>query len=210
MGRQAATWKCWSPSRREDVYLACRELGGALKTSLHESGSWHTGYLRDFFEESVPEEHQTKRGPYVARWSRPTPMALGVTLAFRIVTPWSSVMVERAKDVPGMVSVPAPGEKRATEFLIVLVDAGTPVGEWPGKNTGHQLVGSYGLPSSTTVWIVWREIPMPQLPTLRGTPEYFRGTSLDDLKDGLVGLLLFGDHQDGSRIIYDCVARYEG
>jgi hypothetical protein len=60
-----------------------------------------------------PEEHQTERGPYIARWGRLTPMFPGVTLAFRIVTPWSSVIAEGEEGVPAMVSVPAPAEGRA-------------------------------------------------------------------------------------------------
>jgi hypothetical protein len=82
------------------------------------------------------------------------------------------------------------------------------VGAWPGANAGTQFAGTYELPGGTTVWIVWREINMPNLPPLQGKPEYFRGRSPDELKGGLVGLMLFGEQQDGSRVIYDCVVRF--
>lgn len=41
--RRAATWKVWTETANgnSDVYLACRALGGSLKASLHQSGSWH-------------------------------------------------------------------------------------------------------------------------------------------------------------------------
>ncbi len=91
-GQRAATWKCWSPPGKEDVYLTCREVSGALKASLHESGNWHIAYFEGFFEESVPEEHRTERGRFIDQWSRPKPIAPGITLAFRIITPWSSYL----------------------------------------------------------------------------------------------------------------------
>jgi len=205
-GQCAASWKCLSPPGKEDVYLACRELRGALKASLHRTGEWHIAYFEGFFAESVPEEYRTEQGRYM--WSRPTPMAPGVTLAFRIVTPWSSV-TSQAHEAASIVCVPAPAEGKAVEFLLVLVDGPIPVSDWPGKNTGTQVVGSYALPSGTTVWIIWREIDMPNLPPLRGIPKFFRGKNLDDLKHGVVGMLLFGTGPDGSRIIYDCVAQYK-
>ena len=118
-GQRAATWKCWSQAGKEDVYLACRELGGALKTSLHESGRWHTAYFEGFFEGSVPEEHRTERGRFIDQWQRPEPIAPGVTLAYRIVTPWSSVTAPD-EESGSLVSVPAPPEGRAIEFDVFL------------------------------------------------------------------------------------------
>ena len=55
-GQRAATWKCWSPSGKEDVYVTCRDIHGALKVSLHETGRWHVAYFEGFFEESVLED----------------------------------------------------------------------------------------------------------------------------------------------------------
>jgi hypothetical protein len=126
-GQRAATWKCWSQAGKEDVYLGCRELGGALKTSLHESGRWHTAYFEGFFEGSVPEEHRTERGRFIDQWQRPEPIAPGVTLAYRIVTPWSSVTAPD-EESGSLVSVPAPPEGRAIEFDVFLLDKGPKAG----------------------------------------------------------------------------------
>lgn len=37
-------------TRPSDLYLGARALGGVLKTSLHESGEWRTGYTVDAVE----------------------------------------------------------------------------------------------------------------------------------------------------------------
>ena len=208
-GLRAGTWKCWSPSSKEDVYLTCRELGGALKISLHESGNWHIAYFEGFFEEYVPEEHRTERGRFIDQWNCPKPIAPGVTLAVRIVTPWSSVTA-RGEESASIVSVPPPAEGRAIECDIFLIDRTTPMTGWPGKNKMNtRLIGSYELPSGNSVWVVWWEVDMPNMGTLQGTPRFYRGASMDDLKTERVRVLMFGDKPDGSKTIYDCVAKYE-
>ena len=207
-GQRAATWKCWSQPSREDVYLACRELGGALKTSLHESGRWHTAYFEGFFEEEVPDELRSERGRFIDQWQRSKPIARGVTLAYRVVTPWSSVTTPD-NELASLVRVPAPSEGRAIEFDVFLLDKG--VTGWPGRNSMKtELVGSYALQSGSTVSVVSWEIAMPALPPLQGKPKFFRGRSMDDLKSNTgLRILAFGAEPDGSKVIYDCFERYE-
>ena len=50
-GHRAATWKVWTlGGEKNDVYVACRGLGGQLKASLHQSGQWHVSFTKQFFE----------------------------------------------------------------------------------------------------------------------------------------------------------------
>src|SRR5437879_671003 len=185
-GQRAATWKCWSERGKEDVYVTCQELGGVLKTSFHGSGKCHVAFVEDFFEKSVSEEDRTERGRFVEKWSRPQTMAPGVTLVYRIITPWSSVTLPD-HETASIVSVPAPPDGKALELLLVLIEGTTRVTDWPGKNTGTQLVGSYALPSGTTVWIVWRQIDIPKLPPLQGTPKFFGEAGPEDLEQAAIG-----------------------
>jgi hypothetical protein len=211
-GQRAATWKCWSPSDKEDVYVICRDIQGALKTSLHQSGRWHVAYFEGFFEESVLEEqHGTGPGRFIDTWDRPGPMAPGVTLALRIVTPWSSVMIVDPSPSPAhMVNIPAPSEGRAIDCVVFLRDGPIPPNDWPGQRSmGTKLVGTYTLPSGNAVQIVWCEIAMPDLGPLHGAPLFYRGRSMGDLRNSNgVGILLFGDEADGSKVIYDYAAKF--
>jgi len=210
-GFRAASWKCWTPSGKEDVYLTCRELGGALKASLHGSGSWHFAYAQSFFETSISETDRTERGRFIDLWQRPSPLAAGVILAFRIVTPWTSVCTPHEVSEP-IVRVDPPSEGCAIEFDLFLVNRETLVSGWPGKEKmGTKFVGSYTLPSGASVWVVYWDIPMPQLPAIPGTAKFFQGRSikdLEDLKDGSLRILAFGDEPDGSKVIYDCKVDY--
>jgi len=92
-GHCASTWKLWTDKGmgKSDVYLTCRALGGKLKTSLHDSGSWHIAYTPNTFKEKVEGAVAKQRDRFIEKWPRPKPIAKGVTLAYRIVTPWSSV-----------------------------------------------------------------------------------------------------------------------
>jgi hypothetical protein len=207
-GQRAATWKCWSEPAKSDVYLACRELGGALKSSLHGSGRWHVAYAPSFFEESVSEQDRTERGRFIDKWARPKSIVPGVSLAYRIITPWSSVTAED-RATASIVRIPAPPEGRAIECDVFLLDRSRNM-DWPGKTSMKtQPVGSYRLPTGDIVWIVWWEIAMPKLGALQGRPKFYRGRTMDDLKKGeRVRALLFGDEPDGSKTILDVVARF--
>src|SRR5689334_10950582 len=101
-GRRAATWKLFSPKKKSDIYLSCRELRGALKASMHESGSWHFGYTNEAADKYFHDEESFANSKYIEVWQRPQPAVNRTTVAFRIVTPFSSVrtpITDNDKDV---------------------------------------------------------------------------------------------------------------
>jgi hypothetical protein len=211
--KRAATWRCWSRTGvgKNDLYLSCREIGGALKVSLHESGQWHVAYFQEFFDKNVEDSDLIKKGRFIDRWSPPAEIAPGVTLAFGIVTPWSSVTASiDDADARRIHWIPSAPEGHALEIAIVLTRSGTSVSGWPGRQTMNtELVGSIELDSGDSVWIVYREIDMPDLSTVKGTPRYYKGRSEEDLRCGSFRVLLLGIESDGSRVLYDCVGQHE-
>ena len=88
--RRAATWKLWTPQLKSDIYLSCRELRGTIKTNMHQSGSCHIGYTKETNSKFLETEEAVYKNQYIEKWPRPKPIADGVTLAFRIVTPFFS------------------------------------------------------------------------------------------------------------------------
>jgi hypothetical protein len=207
-GQRAATWKCSAPSTKDDVYLACREIDGTFKVSLHQSGDWNTAFTPSFYDRAVRDEDTTARGRFLDQWTRPSPIAPGITLALRIVTPWSSVITP-VTPTRRLVTIPAPAEGRAVETIVFLLDPRVSPEGWPARDSMNtQLVGSFVLPSGSRVSVVWWEIPMPTIPPLQATPRFVRGATMADLRaaEGL-HMLAFGDHMDGSKVIFDCVAR---
>lgn len=105
----------------------------------------------------------------------------------------------------------APRAGRAIEFDIILVAKLTVEADgWPGMKQGTKLIGSYGLPNETCVFVVCWEIPMPKLPSFRGSPKFYEARDDVDLTRGNLRALAFGEEHDGSRVIYDCTIKYRG
>ncbi len=211
-GYRAATLKLWTPSNQSDIYLVCRELRGELKSSLHKSGNWHVAYSQTTFEADVQGAIPSQEDRFIEKWPRPKPIAPGVTLAFRIVTPYSavtSVIKELDKKVVWIPNCPPP---HATEIDIIFVAPTTPITGWPGKsNMGTKLVGSYELTNGESVWVVYWVVNMPDLsPTSKGTNTFYKGRGEEDLKSSDLRAIVFGNELDGSRVIYDCTVKGMG
>ena len=209
-GQRASTWKICTPNSKSDIYLSCRELGGTLKASLHQSGSWHFGYtgsLENYFE----TEETFKKSRHIEIWPRPEPIAAGVTLAFRIVTPFNSVKTIIEPGIKDIIWVPNCSPTFATEIDIIITSFEQPQDSWPGKNKmGTRLVGSYKMNNSETVWVVSWEVPVPNLSSLNGKrPNYYKGKSEADLKSTNLKAIVFANEADGSRTLIDCAVEFK-
>lgn len=209
-GHRASTWKLWTKTGVSDVYLACRALGGKLKASLHESGSWHIAYTQKTFKEKV-EGAAKQSDRFIEKWPRPKPIAKGVTLAYRIVTPWSSVTSSIGEMKGNIIWIPNAPKPKATEIDVIITARNTSVTGCPGKRSmGTSLVGSFQLENGETVWVVHRVIDMPDLSSLtKGNVHFYKGMGPQDLESDKLRALVFGHEQNGSRVIYDCVVRRE-
>jgi hypothetical protein len=207
-GHRAATWKIWTPNSKSDIYLSCRELGGVLKASLHQSGSWHFGYnnsLDTYFE----SEEAFDKCKYIEIWPRPKPIAEGITLAFRIVTPHASVNTPMEPNMKDIKWVSNCSVTLATEIDIIITSYEHGQDNWPGKNNmATKFIGSYKLNNTETLWVVSWEIPVPDLSSLSGNKfQFFKGKSIADLKSTNLKAIIFADQADGSRTLIDCAVK---
>jgi hypothetical protein len=207
--RRGASWKIWTPSNKFDVYIASRDIGGALKLSLHESGQWHLAYNEAFFDEKIPKHHRDDRGRFIDTWKRPEPIAPGLTLAVRVVTPWSA-MSEVASVSNKLTLIEPPIEGRAVAVGIFVVESTVQVSGWPGKNgMGTNNVGSYDMPDGSKIWAVSWDIECPDFSQIpKAQANLFSGVSKSDISSDLRALI-FGDNDDGSKTLYDLRGRYE-
>ena len=186
----------------------CRKLQRTLKVSLHETGNWHVAYIKEtgFFEDSVEGEIPNQQDRFLEKWSRPKPIAPGVTLALRIVTPFSAVSTPIDKKVDkDIIWLPNCSPHRATEMYVFLVSPKTHTTSWPGKNgMGTKLVGYYCLKNGESVWVVYREIDVPDLSKFtKGKGYPYRGRTKEDLNSDDLRMFAFGNSPDGSKVIYD-------
>ncbi len=204
--KRAASWKVWSPYNKNDIYVAGRELKGSIKVSLHQSNQWHLAYSPDFYEQSVPE-NESDTGRFIHTWKKPADIGPGVTIALRIVTPWTAVStnLQQSKKVHYLKS---PLEGRANEIGIIITAPTTKVSNWPGKNSvNSELIGTYTLPNSSVVWAVHWDIECPDFSGLSGQAHLFRGVKKSNVS-GSLRAMIFGDHEDGSKVLYDTIGHY--
>lgn len=213
-GCRAATWKLLTliGGGKSDVYLTCRSLGGALKTSLHQSGSWHVGFVRSYLEKNLEHEHRLRQNPYLDRWPRPTEISPGLTLAYRIIVPIAGINVPIGADVPeSLVWIPAAPQNKAVEIAILFASPHTVIGGWPGRKAmGTDLVGKLDFESGETVWIVSHVVDVPSINLAPGSAiTWFRGRSAQDFANGFARVILFGDEPGGSRYMVDMALQIE-
>lgn len=202
--KRAATWKLWTVKNHTDVYLSCRELNGQLKASLHESGEWHIGFEKKFFKERI-ENIIPLKNRFIDEWLLPEPIAPGIILAFRILTPDSSI-TSNISDLKDIRFVDFNGKNKAIEFYIIITIKGVDATNWPGKNgMGTSLIGSISLVNGDIVWGVYKEIDMPIFPAMTNLKGlFFKGADSSKLQGNNLRALVFGQHDDGTRIVYDC------
>jgi len=210
-GRRSATWKLWTEAAggKSEVYLACRSLGGTVKASLHESGKWHIAYSQTAFEERVRGEIPELEDRYIEKWPRPFEFTSGITLAFRIVTPWSAVKNPvDGSNLKGVTWLPNAPKQMAMEIDILITKPTNTFTGWPGKRSmGTVLIGSIPLENSETVWAVYWVVKMPDSTSLgKGAGRFYKGRNERDLHSEGLRALIFGKEPDGSIVIYDCAA----
>jgi hypothetical protein len=208
--RRAATWKCWALEGpgRNDVYLACRELRGALKASLHKSGQWHVAFDQQFLERNAVREEWPTR--FMETWQRPAELAPGFTLAFRIITPFATVNATPGRE-KGVVWVSPPPPGHVIETAVIITGADTVTSGWPGQRSmGTSLVGQFQINNGDSVWVVSRvDAQPPHIKTQLNRSRFFHGKSKADAVGPGLRAIAFGVEADGSRVIYEFVEASE-
>lgn len=213
-GLRGATWKLWTITTggKFDVYLACRALGSALKTSLHQSGQWHIAYSAETFENQVKGAIPQQNKRFIETWPRPREVAPGLTLAYLIVTPSAAVTtpIDPAYDKK-ITWIPNPSATEATEIAILISKPNVKCepGDWPAKNSmGMQLIGTFQLANGETVWAIWRHIKQPEFKTAGpGVGQFYKGKSKKDFEGAELRAIAFGENEGGARVMYDTIVQ---
>jgi len=209
----AATWRLWTETGKgnSEVYLANRSLGGTLKASLHQSNNWHIAFSRAAFERLVQGAIPKFEDRFVEKWPRTKEVAPGITLAFRIVTPYSALTgSKQPHEGSNVFWIENAPEGKATEIDILFTKPDVPVDGWPERDSlGTSLVGHFDLENGERVWAVSWVVEMPDLSKAgTGHGSFFNGMSREDIDSAEnLKIMAFGTEPDGSRVIYDAAVQ---
>lgn len=200
-GRATDIWKAWANigSGRRDVYMTSRPLGYSMKLSLHERGQWHVGFHAER-RDQLFDPGAAPASRFLGRWGAAERRDnQPITLAARVIFPWSSPTIEH-RDLPiDIVKVPSAPPRHAVEVVLFLLAFDEPQDSWPGRTSmGTTLVGRVPLDGGGSATLVHHIIEMPaEMPARQGNPQYFAGRSRDDLHDAN-RLVAWGQGDDGS------------
>lgn len=210
-GHRASSWKCWAEvgTGKNDVYLACRKLGGAVKASFHETGSWHIAFDSKAFPSQF-EEPDRPFSRFVTKWGRPPELSPGVVLACRILVPWYAPTVAEAAADPKVTWIATAPHGKAIEFAMIFTSKTTPVTDWPARRSMNtELVGQLTLDSGQKVWVVYHVIDWADPAPATGTPRFAKGKSPADLQGEGLRALAWKQEPDGSIVLCDAPVRVE-
>lgn len=178
-----------------------------MKTSLHESGAWHSAFSPDYLERNTDFPGRQWGSRFVEKWTRPHENAPGTTLACRILTPAASVTTQVVPEqTKGLVWIEPPPPGLALGCYVVITRPGVISIGWPArKGMGSQLVGRFSTHTGDTVWVVSTREPMPTFSKQPdgGRVRLFRGKSPEDLRGPHVRAILMNEQPDGSRLFVD-------
>lgn len=209
-GLRSATWNCFAHTHKDDVYLTCREMKGAMKVSFHESGKWHVGFDKTFLDKKAPKDSPLSKNRFPLKWPEPQELSPGVILAFRIIVPEDVINVPKKEERKSLVWIPSPPIGKAVEIAILLTHPEAKVSSWPGaKAMGTSLVGKIDLESGKKVWVVHRVIDLPprMVPTTRVKPTFFRNLTPEEEKGQGLRAIGIGKHEDGSWYFCECLVK---
>jgi hypothetical protein len=154
-GPRSNTWTI--KGQRNDVYLMQRRVGGTVKVSLHEEGPWRFALTSEHL--ASPDRLQVPEGadPRMARaWSRPSPIAQGLTRAFAVVVPWFEIIDRPGTERAGVVWADTPPQGSSVQCDVFLAGPTAKVDGHPGAGSmGTQAVGDFELPNGDRVFVVW-------------------------------------------------------
>jgi hypothetical protein len=86
--RRSAEWRAWTVKNADDVYVAARILGGEIKVSLHQTGSWSHGFTAEGKAKDALPPGQSR---HFTIWQKPAEIVPGWTRAVQIIIPDSAL-----------------------------------------------------------------------------------------------------------------------
>jgi len=175
-----------------------------MHTSFHATGRWHTAYTPEAFESLIKEVADPGSDRFVQRWERPAEIMPGVILAYRIITPWTTVTSQRRQGDKVFEEIAQPAEGNAVETIIAIVSSNVEL-----NITKGQLLGEIELSDGKRVIAFATEGPMPtlQCPQSPVAGRLVKGRTKDDLKCENLRAIAFADDDRGVPCMIEFVVK---
>ncbi len=162
----AATWKLWATasSDRVEVSLGSRFLGGRLTASREDDGGWAVAFVRPGDDPACGAGSAAACVGEVEEPHHAQQIADGCALAFRILTPASSVNLPHLAGRFRYVAwIPKAPPAKWVEATVVITESRPCTAGWQAQDLyGRALLGSLVLPAGQRVSVFFRTIDAPR------------------------------------------------
>jgi hypothetical protein len=148
-GPRSSVWRFWVT--KDEIYVAARDLGGEVKTSLHSSGRYRHAFSQEARSPFAPSGDRAW-----FKWKEPTDFAKGGRLLIEIDVPTNELT--RPQEEPSLgdkakvlLVDPAPAGQISTVSLVV-TEPGIRLG--PNPDQTSWLLAVWPTPDARIVWII--------------------------------------------------------
>ena len=215
-GHRSAPWYLFTRDHararvpKSDIYIQSLALKGDLKTSLHESGYWHTAFTDEAVARRPELGTAFDGGRKIQRWSRPAMKGETATIAFRILISSADVTVPlEPTQWPDVQWHDAPPPGFGVEYSVLIVPSTvTQIKSHNPDGGAVAVVGALRLCNGEQVVLMSRVMMINDLlreelrKAFRVTPRLPVNDSID-YGSPTLRTVLFVDNPDGSRAIME-------
>ena len=178
----AATWKLWAttPDDAVEVHLGSRFLGGRLTASRTDDGDWRLAFVRHGRDSVCGADSAAECIGEIAEHHHAQRIADGCVLAFRILTPATSVNLPHLAGRFRYVAwIPKAPPAKWVETTVMITEPRPRRSGWQAQHLyGRALLGSLLLPDGHRVSVFFRTIDAPRHTTpLRDSRAFHKADS---------------------------------
>jgi len=164
-GPHSAVFRIWSPAGKSDVYASVRDIAGAIKISLHESGECNAGLTFQFAKKETTAVAKIGGLRHQSKWTRLTHVGSHMVNPLQFAIPESELKNWRSAPLTAnnITWLKPPDQGRSVIISCIFTGPCLEDDNWPGRHNGTQLLGSKLLPNSEKFWILYQNCPTSNL-----------------------------------------------
>ena len=140
----SAIWRIWQGKNNDDIYIAVRQIAGAVKCSLHPNRYCYVGFTKQFAELLKAGGRHVPPNRAWTSWERPVTPADGFLFVAEIWLPPAPIYTLSERVPKSMWLIEPPGEGKAVVINIVYsrMPKGSPIIPPNVRELGYTKLGS--------------------------------------------------------------------
>ena len=160
-GPKSGVWRIWVGKGKSDVYVAVRSYAGIFKVSLHQTGECNVSLTSQFAEKNPSALSKLSGSRHFDKWRRVTHSGSQLSIPFRLVFPGSELRQISTPDDqdPAVQWIEPPASNYSVDVAVVFTGQCYGKGDWPLRQQGARLLGSFQLPNGEVLWLLYLSSP---------------------------------------------------